>query len=54
MLYYLLLRLTSEVSALNVFRYLTTRTSMAVLTALFVIFFAGPNIISLLNTPRKK
>ena len=49
MLYYLLLKLTTEIGALNVFRYLTTRTSMAVLTALLVIFFAGPKIISLLK-----
>ena len=49
MLYYLLTRLTTEVSAFNVFRYLTTRTGMAILTALFVIFVAGPKIISLLK-----
>jgi len=54
MLYYLLLKLTSEVSAFNVFRYLTTRTSMAVLTALFIIFFAGPKIISLLKVKQGK
>src|SRR5438477_751415 len=49
MLYYLILRLTTEVSALNAFRYLTTRTGMAVLTALLVIFVFGPSIISLLK-----
>ncbi len=49
MLYYLLLKLTTEVSAFNVFRYLTTRTGMAVLTALLVIFVFGPKIISLLK-----
>ena len=54
MLYYLLLKLTSEISAFNVFRYLTTRTSMAVLTALVVIFFAGPKIISLLKVKQGK
>jgi phospho-N-acetylmuramoyl-pentapeptide-transferase len=54
MLYLLLLRLTSEVSALNVFRYLTTRTGMAILTALFVIFIAGPKIISLLKVKQGK
>ncbi len=54
MLYYLLLRLTTEISALNVFKYITTRTSMAVLTALFVIFFAGPKIISLLKVKQGK
>jgi phospho-N-acetylmuramoyl-pentapeptide-transferase len=49
MLYYMLLKLTTEVSAFNVFRYLTTRTGMAVLTALLVIFVFGPKIISLLK-----
>ncbi len=54
MLYFLLARLTTEVSAFNVFRYLTTRTGMAVLTALFVIFFVGPKIISLLKMKQGK
>jgi phospho-N-acetylmuramoyl-pentapeptide-transferase len=54
MLFYLLTRLTSEVSAFNVFRYLTTRTGMAILTALFVIFVAGPKIISLLKIKQGK
>src|ERR1700712_5145002 len=54
MLYLLLVKLTSEVSALNVFRYLTTRTGMAILTALFVIFVAGPKIISLLKVKQGK
>ena len=54
MLYYLLLKLTTEISGLNVFRYLTTRTSMAVLTSLFVIFVAGPKIISLLKIKQGK
>ena len=38
MLYYLLTSLTDDVSAFNVFRYLTTRTGGAILTALFFIF----------------
>jgi len=54
MLYFLLMRLTTEISALNVFKYITTRTSMAVLTALFVIFVAGPKIISLLKVKQGK
>ena len=54
MLYYLLTKLTSEVSAFNVFRYLTTRTGMAILTALFVIFVAGPKIIALLKVKQGK
>ncbi len=54
MLYYLMLKLASGVSAFNVFHYLTTRTAMAVLTALFVIFVAGPKIISLLKNKQGK
>jgi phospho-N-acetylmuramoyl-pentapeptide-transferase len=49
MLFYLLTSLTSEVSAFNVFRYLTTRTGMAILTALLFVFLFGPRIISLLK-----
>ena len=54
MLYYLLLKLTTEVSAFNALRYLTTRTGMAVLTALLVIFVFGPKIISLLKIKQGK
>lgn len=49
MLYYLVLKLTSEVSAFNAFRYLTTRTGCAILTALLFIFVLGPKIIALLK-----
>ena len=49
MLYYLLKSLTDDVSAFNVFRYLTTRTGGAILTALFFIFVFGPKIIALLK-----
>ena len=49
MLYYLVLKLTTEISAFNVFRYLTTRTGCAVLTALLFIFVFGPKIIALLK-----
>ena len=49
MLYYLLTSFSSEVSAFNVFRYLTTRTGGAIITALLFIFVAGPYIISLLK-----
>ena len=49
MLYYLLTSLTNDVSAFNVFRYLTTRTGGAILTALFFIFIAGPWMIALLK-----
>ena len=49
MLYYLLTSLTNDVSAFNVFRYLTTRTGGAILTALFFIFVAGSRMIALLK-----
>ena len=49
MLYYLLTSLTDDVSGFNVFRYLTTRTGGAILTALFLSFILGPKIISLLK-----
>src|SRR5262245_17845920 len=49
MLYYLLTSLAGELPPLNVFRYLTTRTGMAILTALIFIFLFGPRIISLLK-----
>ena len=54
MLYYLLLKLTTEVSAFNAFRYLTTRTGMAILTALLFIFVLGPKIIALLKIKQGK
>jgi phospho-N-acetylmuramoyl-pentapeptide-transferase len=49
MLYHLMLSLTDEVSVLNVFRYQTTRTGSAILTALVFILLFGPTIISLLK-----
>ncbi|MBL8908956.1 MAG: phospho-N-acetylmuramoyl-pentapeptide-transferase [Rhizobiales bacterium] len=49
MLYYILTSLAGELAPLNVFRYLTTRTGMAILTALIFIFLFGPRIISLLK-----
>lgn len=49
MLYHLLTSLTDEVSVLNVFRYQTTRTGSAILTALLFIWLFGPTIISLLK-----
>jgi phospho-N-acetylmuramoyl-pentapeptide-transferase len=54
MLYYLVLKLTSEVSAFNAFRYLTTRTGGAILTALLFVFIFGPKIISLLKIKQGK
>jgi phospho-N-acetylmuramoyl-pentapeptide-transferase len=49
MLYYLLTSLADDVSAFNVFRYLTTRIGGAVLTAMLFGFLFGPRIISLLK-----
>ncbi len=49
MFYYLATRFADDVSALNVFKYLTTRTGGAIITALLVIFIFGPKIISLLK-----
>ena len=49
MLYFILISLTDDVSAFNVFRYLTTRTGGAILTALFFIFAFGPGMIALLK-----
>jgi phospho-N-acetylmuramoyl-pentapeptide-transferase len=54
MLYYLILKLTTEVSAFNAFRYLTTRTGGAILTALLFIFIFGPKIIALLKIKQGK
>src|SRR6185437_16493766 len=48
-LYHLLVSLSDEVSVLNVFRYQTTRTGSAILTALLFIWLFGPTIISLLK-----
>ncbi len=49
MLYYLFTSFSSDVPALNAFRYLTTRSGGAILTALLFIFVFGPRIISLLK-----
>lgn len=54
MLYHLLVSLTDEVSVLNVFRYQTTRTGSAILTALLFIWLFGPTIISLLKVKQGK
>lgn len=54
MLYYLLTLLSPEIQALNPFRYQSTRTGGAVLTALLFIFVFGPRIISLLKVKQGK
>jgi phospho-N-acetylmuramoyl-pentapeptide-transferase len=54
MLYYLLSTFSTEIQPLNAFRYLTTRTGGAILTALLFIFVFGPRIISLLKVKQGK
>ncbi len=54
MLYFLLSFFSTEIQALNAFRYLTTRTGGAILTALLFIFIFGPRIISLLKVKQGK
>jgi phospho-N-acetylmuramoyl-pentapeptide-transferase len=49
MLYQLLSGLADEVSALNVFRYITFRTGGAIVTALLFVMLFGPWLISLLR-----
>ncbi|HEV7717520.1 MAG TPA: phospho-N-acetylmuramoyl-pentapeptide-transferase [Arsenicitalea sp.] len=53
MLYYLG-QLAGDLSALNVFRYITFRTAGAVVTALFFVFLFGPGMISLLRLKQGK
>lgn len=54
MLYLLLLELSGTFTFFNAFRYLTTRTGAALLTALFFIFMFGPAIISMLRVRQGK
>jgi phospho-N-acetylmuramoyl-pentapeptide-transferase len=49
MLYHLLVSLSDQFSALNVFRYLTFRTGGAIMTALLFVFMFGPGLISVLR-----
>ncbi len=45
MLYHLLFPFADDISAFNIFRYITLRTGGAVMTALFVSFVLGPTLI---------
>ncbi len=54
MLYHLMLTLAEQVSALNVFRYITFRTGGATITALLMVFLFGPWIISALRVRQGK
>jgi phospho-N-acetylmuramoyl-pentapeptide-transferase len=49
MLYYLLYSLRGEISGLNVVRYITFRTAVASLTALFLVLILGPWMIERLR-----
>ncbi len=49
MLHYFADLLTDQVSALNVFRYITLRTAGATVTSLFVVFMFGPALIKSLR-----
>ncbi|HBR21538.1 MAG TPA: phospho-N-acetylmuramoyl-pentapeptide-transferase [Nitrospiraceae bacterium] len=49
MLYSLLYSLYTWFSPLNVFRYITFRTALAVLTAMFITFILGPKVIKRLS-----
>lgn len=54
MLYYLGQELSSDVSALNLFRYITFRTAAALVTSAFVVFLFGPMIIKALRSRQGK
>jgi len=54
MLYYLMLNLSDQVPALNVFRYITFRTGGATITALLMVFLFGPWIIKTLKVRQGK
>jgi len=49
MFYHLLYPLASEISAFNVFRYITFRIAAATLTAMFISFLVGPALIRALS-----
>ncbi len=50
MLFHLLYPLAEDISALNVFRYLTFRSGGAVMTSLLLSFIVGPSLIRLLKS----
>jgi len=54
MLYFLLYSLHSKISVFNVFRYITFRAILAILTALVISFFCGPWVIRKLQNLRVK
>ncbi len=54
MLYNLLYPLADQVSAFNLFKYLTFRTGGAIMTALIVAFVVGPSLINWLRSKQKQ
>jgi phospho-N-acetylmuramoyl-pentapeptide-transferase len=54
MLYHLLYPLADQISAFNVFRYITFRTGGAVMTALLVSFWLGPGLIRWLKRKQRE
>jgi phospho-N-acetylmuramoyl-pentapeptide-transferase len=50
MLYYILYRFHEYYSPLNVFRYITFRVALAIMTAALISFFIGPRVIRWLRT----
>lgn len=52
MLYHILYPLRSFVSGFNIFQYITFRSAMAAITALFISFIIGPRLIKLLRSKR--
>jgi phospho-N-acetylmuramoyl-pentapeptide-transferase len=54
MLYHLMVGLSQEVSALNVFRYITFRTGGAIMTSLFFVLFFGQTLIATLRLKQGK
>ena len=53
-MFYLLGELSGQLSALNVFRYITFRTGAAIMTALVFVFLFGPKIIASLRLRQGK
>jgi phospho-N-acetylmuramoyl-pentapeptide-transferase len=54
MFYHLFVDLADQISALNVFRYITFRTGGALMTALFLVFMFGPWLISKMRIKQGK
>ena len=52
MLYHILYPLRSFISGFNIFQYITFRSAMAAITALFISFIIGPYLIKLLRSKK--